>query len=66
MSAGASISGIGGLFYMVMLIVGICTAKGKKLKSEQTYYTIILIISSILFISLLSIMLEFKIVIIPW
>lgn len=62
MSAGASISGIGGLFYMVMLIVGICTAKGKKLKSEQTYYTIILIISSTLFISLLSIMLEFEIV----
>ena len=66
MSAGASISGIGGLFYMVMLIVGICTAKGKKLKSEQTYYTIILIISSILFISLLSIIFKFQMVNTQW
>ncbi len=66
MSAGASISGIGGMFYMVMLIVGICTAKGKKLKSEQTYYTIILIISFTLFVSLLSIMFEFKMVNMQW
>jgi hypothetical protein len=66
MSAGASISGIGGLFYMVMLIVGICTSKGKKLKSEQMYYTIILIISFTLFISLLSIIFEFQMVSTQW
>ena len=66
MSAGSSISGIGGLFYMVMLIVGICISKGKKLKSEQTYYTIILIISFTLFISLLSIIFEFQMVNTQW
>jgi hypothetical protein len=66
MSAGASVSGIGGLFYMVMLIVGICTSKGKKLKSEQTYYTIILIISFTLFVSLLSIIFEFQMVNTQW
>jgi hypothetical protein len=66
MSAGASVSGIGGLFYMVMLIVGICTSKGKKLKSEQTYYTIILIISITIFVSLLSIIFEFQMVSAQW
>jgi hypothetical protein len=50
----------------VMLIVGICTSKGKKLKSEQTYYTIILIISFTLFISLLSIIFEFQMVNTQW
>ncbi len=66
MSAGASVSGIGGLFYIVMLIVGICTSKGKKLKSEQTYYTIILIISITLFVSLLSILFKFQMVSTQW
>ncbi len=66
MSAGASVSGIGGLFYMMMLIVGICTSKGKKLKSEQTYYTIILIISITLFVSLLSILFKFQMVSTQW
>jgi hypothetical protein len=66
MSAGASVSGIGGLFYIVMLIVGICTSKGEKLKSEQTYYTIILIISITLFVSLLSILFKFQMVSTQW
>ena len=60
LSAGSSISGIGGLFYMVMLIVGICTSKGKKLKSEQMYYRMILIISFTLLISSLSIIFVFQ------
>jgi hypothetical protein len=56
MSAGASISGIGGLFYMVMFIVGVCFKAGKKLEDTQLYYAAILIISFTLLMGLLSIL----------
>ncbi len=62
MSAGSSISGIGGLFYLVMLIVGICSAKGKYLKNERIYYTVILIISFTLFMTLLISLFSYKMV----
>jgi hypothetical protein len=66
MSAGASISGIGGLFYMVMLVIGICTGKGKKLKNEQIYYAIILFFSFTLFMGFFFVLFEYKIVDIQW
>ncbi|MDP8907116.1 MAG: hypothetical protein M3M88_06315 [Thermoproteota archaeon] len=56
MSAGASISGIGGLFYMVMFIAGICFKAGKKLRDTRLYYVAILVISFTLLIGLLSIL----------
>ncbi len=56
MSAGSSISGIGGLFYMVMLIVGMCFKSGKILKDAGVYYATILVISFTLFMGLLSIL----------
>ncbi len=62
MSAGSSISGIGGLFYLVMLIVGLCSAKGKYLKNERIYYTVILIISFTLFMTLLIALFSYKMV----
>ncbi len=66
MSAGSSISGIGGLFYLVMLIVGICSAKGKYLKNERIYYTVILIISFILFMTLLLVLFNYSMVNMHW
>ena len=66
MSAGSSISGIGGLFYLVMLIVGICSAKGKYLKNERIYYTVILIISFTLFMTLLIALFSYKMVDMIW
>ncbi len=56
MSAGASISGIGGLFYMVMFIAGICFKAGKKLRDTRLYYVALLVISFTLLIGLLSIL----------
>ena len=56
MSAGASISGIGGLFYMVMFMVGVCFKAGKKSRYTLLYYVAILTVSFTLFTGVLSIL----------
>ncbi len=66
MSAGASISGIGGLFYMVMFIAGICFKAGKKLRDTRLYYVAILVISFTLLIGLLSILFVYGISDVHW
>ncbi len=66
MSAGASISGIGGLFYMVMFIVGICLKADKKLKDTRLYYATILIFSFTLFMGLLSILFVYGVSDVDW
>ncbi len=66
MSAGASISGIGGLFYMVMFIAGICFKGGKKLRDTRLYHVAILIISFTLLMGLLSILSVYGISDVHW
>jgi hypothetical protein len=66
MSAGASISGIGGLFYMVMFMVGVCFKAGKKLRGTRLYYVTILTISFTLFMGLLSILFVYGMSDVDW
>lgn len=66
MSAGASISGIGGLFYMVMFVVGVCFKAGKKLDDTRLYYAAILIISFTLLMGLLSILFAYGVSDVHW
>jgi hypothetical protein len=66
MSAGASISGIGGLFYMVMFMVGVCFKAGKKLRDARLYYLAILTISFTLLVGFLSILFVYGMSDIHW
>jgi hypothetical protein len=66
MSAGASISGIGGLFYMVMFMVGVCLKAGKKLGGTRLYYISILTISFTLLMGLLSILFVYGMSDVDW
>ena len=66
MSAGASISGIGGLFYMVMFVAGVCFKAGKKLRDTRLYYVAVLTISFTLFMGLLSLLFVYGMSEIGW
>jgi hypothetical protein len=66
MSAGASISGIGGLYYMIMFLIGVFFKADKKLKDARISNVTILIISLSLFIGLFSILFVYGIDYIHW